>query len=127
MDIYIYTTKNFIMRIFKLLIIFIYTLCISFNAFAASKDVLISDVNSDDTNMLKVFLDKEIETNTLSVNSDIKLFRNLEITKNSIDSENTNLLHLNLEKDLVSYTKYNLLSVYGTEGTIEFDIEELTS
>jgi hypothetical protein len=75
--------------------------------------------------MLKIFLDEKIETNTLNVNSDIKLFRNLEITKNSVDLENTNLLHLNLKEDLVSYTSYNLLSVYGTKGNINFDIEEL--
>jgi len=113
------------MKVFKLLIIFIFTLSVSFNVYAKDRDISIIDIDSNNWNILKIFLDKNIETNTMSVNSDIKVFRDLETMKISIDLENSNLVHLTLKEGLEEDTWYNLLSVYGAEGTIDFNIEKL--
>jgi len=115
------------MKIIKLLIIFIFTLSISFNAYANDEDVSIIDIDSNNSNILKIFLDKNIETNTMNVDSDIKVFRDLETTKVSIDLENANLVHLSLKENLEEDTWYSLLSVYGAEGTIDFNIEKLSN
>jgi hypothetical protein len=88
------------MKVLKLLIIFIFTLSVSFNVYANDRDISIIDIDSKNSNILKIFLDKNIETNTMSVNSDIKVFRDLETTKISIDLENSNLVHLSLKEGL---------------------------
>jgi hypothetical protein len=99
------------MKIIKYIITFIILLT-SFTVFAESEYISIIDINSENTNVLKVFFDKKIETNSDIIESDIKVFRDLDNKKISIDLENNKLVHLSLEKNLESNTSYSLLSVY---------------
>jgi hypothetical protein len=100
------------MKIIKYIITFFIILLTSFTVFAESEYISIIDINSENTNLLKVFLDKKIETNSDIIESDIRVFRNLDNKKISIDLENNKLVHLSLENTLESNTSYSLLSVY---------------
>ena len=84
----------------------------------------IIDINSENSNLLKIFFDKDIETENQDVYPDIKIFRDLENKNISIDLEDNKLVNLVLENSLSSYSSYSLLSVVGAEWTIDFEIED---
>lgn len=113
------------MKIVKLIFVLIITFFLSFNAFAENNDISIIDIDSKNSNLLKIFFDKSIETNSTDITSDIKVFRDLSNEKISIDLENDKLAHLKLEENLELNTSYSLLSVYWAEWTIDFKIDNI--
>ncbi len=84
----------------------------------------IIDINSQNSNLLKIFFDKDIETGNQDVYPDIKIFKDLENKNISLDLEDNKLVNLVLENSLSSYSSYSLLSVVGAEWTIDFEIED---
>jgi hypothetical protein len=112
------------MKTIKLLALFI-IISFSFNAFAEENNISIIDVDSTNSNIVKIFFDKDIETNIQNVVSDIKIFKDLNNDNISIDLVNDRLIHLKLKDDIIWNTSYSLLSLYWTEWTIDFKLEDI--
>lgn len=105
---------------------FFFLIFLSFsNAMAKDTNVSIIDLDSSNSSLLKIYLDKDVETNTLDIESDIKLFRDLNIKSVVRDLENDKLITINLSEDLSKNSSYSLLPVFWAEWSIDFDIEDL--
>ncbi len=113
------------MKPFKLIFLFFISLFFVFSVFAEETEISIIDINSKQSNKLKIFFDKDIQTNTNDIKSDIKVFRYLKTSKISLDLENDKLVHLALDKQLEKNTSYSLLSVYWAEWSIDFNTEAI--
>ncbi len=112
-------------KVFKIII----WLCISFLFInltsAAEITTSIIDIDSSKTNLLKIFLDKNISSNSDVLSWDIKLFNDIKYTNIIKDLENNNIVNINLTTDLEKNTSYSLLSVFWAEWTIDFKINDL--
>jgi len=115
------------MKTIKTIVVFLFSLLLTFNAFAENNDVSIIDIDSKNSNILKIFFDKDIETNNQNVTSDVKIFKDLNNKKISIDLKNNKLVHLSLEKVLEANTSYSLLSVYWAEWAIDFKLDDIVN
>jgi hypothetical protein len=115
------------MKTFKLIFVLIITFFLPFIVFAENNDISIIDIDSKNSNILKIFLDKNIETNVSDITSDVKVFKDLDNKKISIDLENNKLVNLSLEKSLEPNTSYSLLSVYWAEWTIDFKLDDMSN
>ena len=114
------------MKTTKIILAFVLTFLLSVNAFADNSDISIIDIDSKNSNILKIFFDKSIETNTDVVTSDIKVFRDLDNKKISKSINNNTVVNLSLESKLEENTTYSLLSVFWVEGTIDFTLWKIS-
>ena len=103
------------MKLIKILaFLFISALFIT-NVFAEENNVSIIDVDATNSNILKLFVDKDIETNSVELASDIKIFKDLNTENIVRDLVNDKLLTITLSEDIKNNSSYSLLSVYGAE------------
>ena len=113
------------MKLIKILaFLFISALFIT-NVFAEENNVSIIDVDATNSNILKLFVDKDIETNSVELASDIKIFKDLNTENIVRDLVNDKLLTITLSEDIKNNSSYSLLSVYGAEWSIDFRIDDL--
>ncbi len=113
------------MNYFKILIILFAIFFTITNVLAEDIDVSIIDIDTTNSNMLKIYLDKDIETNSTEVTSDIKLFKDLDIKNIVKDLANDKLVSINLNSDLEKNTSYSLLWINPADWNIDFTIEDL--
>lgn len=85
-------------------------------------DFNITNVNSSNSSLLKVFLDTEVESFSKDLSGDVKVFKDVKtelVEKNIDDNTKLNIL---LSEELKPNTSYSFLSVYGVEGNIDFTL-----
>lgn len=93
----------------------------------ADEEVSIIDLDSSNTNLVKVFFDKEVISNSNKLESDLKLFNDIDSIKLTRNLDNDKLLNIELSSDLEKDISYSLLSVYWAEWTIDFKISDLVN
>ena len=113
------------MKFIKIIFTFFITLLFLNNAFWSDINISILDVDSSNSNLLKLYLDKDIISDSPVIEWDIKIFKDLETNSILKELENNNTVSISLSNQLESNTSYSLLSVYGVEWTIDFEISEL--
>lgn len=113
------------MKIIKFLLILIISPLFFVNTYAAENEITIIDVDSTNSSVVKIFFDKKIETNSIDLDSDVKVFKDLYTDSIIRDLTNDKLITINLSSDLKTNTSYSLLSVYWVEWSIDFDINDL--
>ena len=113
------------MKLIKFLAFLIISALFLTNTFAEENNVSIIDTDATNSNLLKIFLDKDIETNSAELVSDIKLFKDLNTLNILRDLDNDKLLTITLSDDIKNNSSYSLLSVYWVEWSIDFKIDEL--
>jgi len=103
-------------------------LSLSLSAFAAdSKEATILNLDSSNTNILKVVTDTEIVSSDLNLTYEAKVFKDLPLEKVEIDSEDNTKLKVTLKEDLKENTSYSFLSVYGIDWNIDFSLQDEVS
>lgn len=112
------------MKTVKLLVT-IFALFFLSNVFAWDNDISIIDIDTNSTSVIKLFFDKDIDTNAPSITSDLKVFRDLDTSKVEWNLENNKLVNITLINELETNSSYSLLSVLWTEWTIDFSIEDV--
>lgn len=113
------------MKFIQILILGLFTFMFSTNIFAADNSVSIIDIDSSNSSLLKIYFDNDIETNSTDLDSDIKLFRDLESESIVRDLKNDKLITINLSEELKINTSYSLLSVFWAEWSIDFKIANI--
>ena len=98
----------------------------SFNsAFAEDIKLSIIDLDSSNSNLLKIFVDKNIEGDSMWITGDIKLFKDLKSSNIVKELEWNKIVDITLINELEKNTSYSLLSVYWADWTIDFKISDL--
>lgn len=113
------------MKLMKILAFLIINALFTTNILAAENDISIIDVDATNSNVLKIFMDRDLETNSADLTSDIKIFKDLNTETIIKDLENDKLLSINLSEDIKNNSSYSLLSVYWVEWSIDFRIDDL--
>lgn len=113
--------KNLV-RVITLFLIFVYSF---FNVYAEEINLSIIDIDSSNYNIVKLFMDKEINSNSLSLNWDIKLFKDMNIANSVRSLENDKEVIIDLKDELTRNTSYSILAVFGVEWTIDFNIKDV--
>jgi len=84
-------------------------LTLSLSTFAAStKEATIISLDSTKTNIIKILTDKEFSSSDLKLNSEAKIFKDL------------NLDNITLKQELKANTSYSFLSVYWIDWNMDF-------
>jgi len=103
------------MKFIKILTLLFFSLFCFSNVLAEDSNVSIIDIDSTNSSLLKLYLDKDIEADSLDIESDIKLFRDLDIKSVTKNLENDKLITINLTEDLTKNSSYSFLPVFGAE------------
>jgi len=106
-------------------ILFIISLMFFSISYAANDELSIVDIDSSNSNLLKIFVDTEIEANSSDLSSDLKLFEDLNIENIARDLENDKLVKIVLKDELEKNTSYSLLPIFWVDWSIDFKIEDL--
>lgn len=111
--------KNMKTKIISILML----LTLSLSAFAADgKEATIVSLDSTKTNIIKILTDKEFSSSDLKLNSEAKIFKDLNLDKVTIDSTNKKKLDVTLKQELKANTSYSFLSVYWIDGNMDFSL-----
>jgi len=113
------------MNYIKICTILLVSLLYINNTFAEKVNLSIIDLDSSNSNLLEIFLDKNIESNSMEVEWDIKLFKDLKSNSIIKELEDNKTIVINLLDSLEKNTSYSLLSVYWADWTIDFKINDL--
>ena len=92
-----------------------------------AEELSITNINSENVNMLNIFVDKDIESQTINLSSDLKLFKDLSIKTVIRDIENDNLVKIVLEQEIENNTNYSLLPIFWVDWSIDFKVWEDTN
>lgn len=122
-DILYLINKN--MKFIKSFLVLFFTVLLLNNTFAEDINTSIIDLDSTNSNLIKIFLDKEIISTGNTISWDIKVFKDLNSTNIVKDLENNKIITINLANELEKNTSYSLLSVYWAEWTIDFKIWDI--
>lgn len=89
---------------------------------AADISLKIDNINQKWENLLEVAFDKELSASWVSW--DVKLFRDLEIVKVSVDEKMPNKLNIELNNEVKVWSVYNVFSVFWVDWTADFMVED---
>ncbi len=113
------------MKFIKTLIAIFISIIIVNNAFAENTNLSIIDIDSSNSNLIKIFFDKEIESSNLNIDWTIKVFKDLKYNNIVKELENNRTISINLKDNLEKNTSYSFLSIYWTEWNIDFKIYDI--
>jgi len=106
----------------KKIIFTILSLLIFSNSFASDNNLTILDVDSKNSNIIKIFVDNDIEAKDNKLDSDLKIFEDTEIENISRDLDNNKKINITLKEDLEKNTNYSLLPIVWVEWNLDFKI-----
>jgi len=112
------------MNFIKILFIALLSILTLNQSFAKDYDLSIIDIDSSNSKIVKLFFDNEIFSQKWEINSELKLFNDLKIDKIIKDLTSNKIVELTLLNELENNTSYSLLSVYWSEWTIDFKIDD---
>lgn len=118
MYIFIYL-KISVMKLFKIIFLLSITSIITNTAYAASIDN-IEVVNSHE---IELSLSNDV-TVSEAVTGDVKVLKDILVSFATRDINDHNKVILTLEEDLQMLTNYNLLTIFGANGNIDFRTEK---
>lgn len=112
------------MKILKKIIslwILIWFISLNTSAVIAEWDaVSVSDLKVENVKVVSVTLNNEIDTNTLT-NADLKIMHDIPMENIELDMAEANKATVKLETSLDEKTSYNLISIAGVDGSMDFE------
>lgn len=106
----------------KILLILLSILVFS-NAYAEENKATIIDIEADNADMINVFLDKEVLSDSKNITWDIKINKDLPLDAN-IDLDNDRKVNISLKEDLETNKSYSFLSVLWVDGSMDFKLSD---
>lgn len=91
---------------------------LTFSANAAN----LENIETLDTKTIKASIDTEVNFWESEVSWDVKILRDIEVSYSSLDFENSRKVLINLSSDLYTNADYSLISVVGSEWSIDFTL-----
>lgn len=91
---------------------------VTFSANAAN----LENIEPIDTKTIKTSLDTQVTFWESEVSWDVKILRDIEVSYSSLDFENSKKVLINLSSDLYTNADYSLISVVGSEWSIDFTL-----
>lgn len=88
----------------------------------ASEVVTVESVEATAEDTVMVMTATDLALAGGAVTGDVKLFQDVNVVSATIDAEDATKLTLALGSDLETNTTYNLLSVFGVDGGIDFSL-----
>ena len=106
----------------KVLVGTIATLCFISNiSYSFAEWVSITDITVLDTKNIVATLDMDIDTEMLT-KEEIKIMHDIAVSSVELDVADANKATVYLASELRQDTKYNLISVFGMDGSMDFEI-----
>ena len=106
----------------KVLVGTIATLCFISNvSYSFAEWVSITDINVVDTKNITASLDQDIDADMLT-KEDIKVMHDIVVSSVELDIADAKKATVFLASELRADTKYNLISVFGMDGSMDFEI-----
>jgi len=117
-DVYIYLRKNCVMKLFKTIFLLFITGLITNTAYAAT----VENINVINSHEIELILSNDVMLSE-SLTGDIKVLKDILVSFATRDINDNNKVILTLEEDLQMLTNYNLLTIFGANGNIDFRTE----
>ncbi len=102
------------------LLVLIYTVSTSGNVLAEWEPISVDSLDVTHEKSINVSLNNEIDVNALS-EWDMKLLHDIVVLDSSLDSADSRKALINLDQDLSSDSVYNLITIEGTDGSMDFE------
>jgi hypothetical protein len=108
----------------KLLRLFsaLFVILINFQSAFAAVEVSVTDLQVNDSRTIVIELDEEIDTSILESN-DIKIMHDIMLESPEIDLDDSKRITVELKTPLDRNTIYNLISISGVDGSMDFETE----